>query len=50
MLPLDRIDVRVAMDEARGDDARVVEITPTGPSWNARSAALDDALRAFGGA
>ena len=50
VLPLDRVDVRIAIDDARGDDARVVEIVPTGPSWHARFAALDDALRAFGGA
>jgi tRNA threonylcarbamoyladenosine biosynthesis protein TsaE len=50
VLPRDRIDIRIAMDEARGDDARVVEIAPTGMSWQARRAALDDAMRPFGGA
>lgn len=49
VLPHDRIDVRIAMDEARGDDARVVEVLPTGPSWLERRGALDDALRPFGG-
>jgi tRNA threonylcarbamoyladenosine biosynthesis protein TsaE len=50
VLPRDRVDVRIAMDETRDSDARVVEITPAGGSWRARQAALDDALRAFGGA
>jgi tRNA threonylcarbamoyladenosine biosynthesis protein TsaE len=50
VLPRDRIDVRIAMDEARGDDARVVDIAPSGTSWRARWAGLDDALRPFGGA
>jgi tRNA threonylcarbamoyladenosine biosynthesis protein TsaE len=50
VLPRDRMDVRIAMDEARGDDARVVEVAATGSSWNARRAALEDALRPFGGA
>jgi tRNA threonylcarbamoyladenosine biosynthesis protein TsaE len=49
VLPLDRIDVRITMDEERGDDARVVEIVPTGSSWHGRFAALDEALRDFGG-
>jgi len=47
VLPRDRIDVRIAMDEARGDDARTVEIAAVGPAWRTRRAALDDALRAF---
>jgi hypothetical protein len=38
------------MDEARGDDARVVEIAAVGTSWYTRRAALDDALRVFGAA
>jgi tRNA threonylcarbamoyladenosine biosynthesis protein TsaE len=48
VLPRDRIDVRITMDEARGDDARVVEIAPTGMSWVARRAALAEALQPFG--
>jgi len=50
VLPRDRVDVRIEMDEARGDDARVLQIVPTGTSWNPRFAALEDALRPFGGA
>jgi len=50
VLPRDRIEVRIAMDEARGDDARVVEVGAVGTSWHARRVALEDALRAFGGA
>jgi tRNA threonylcarbamoyladenosine biosynthesis protein TsaE len=47
VLPRDRIDVCIAMDEPRGDDARTVEIVAVGPAWRTRRAALDDALRAF---
>jgi tRNA threonylcarbamoyladenosine biosynthesis protein TsaE len=50
VLPLDRIDVRIAMDEAQGDDARTVEIAAVGSSWHMRRGALDDALRVFGAA
>ncbi len=50
VLPRDRVDVRIAMDEGRGDDARVVEIAATGASWRERREALADSLRAFGSA
>jgi tRNA threonylcarbamoyladenosine biosynthesis protein TsaE len=54
VLPLDRIDVRIAMlDEPvpaagpdDGDDRRVVEIAASGPAWVARRAALGAALEA----
>jgi tRNA threonylcarbamoyladenosine biosynthesis protein TsaE len=49
VLPRDRIEVRIAMDEARGDDARVVEVGTIGSSWQHRSGSLEGALRAFGG-
>jgi tRNA threonylcarbamoyladenosine biosynthesis protein TsaE len=49
VLPRDRIDVRIAMDEASGDDARTVEVAATGTSWQVRRASLEDALRTFGG-
>ena len=47
MLPHERIDVRIAMDD---DDRRVVEIAATGPAWAPRRAALDAALAPFGAA
>jgi tRNA threonylcarbamoyladenosine biosynthesis protein TsaE len=51
VLPRDRIDVRLAMDDAiDDDDRRVVEIVASGPSWAARKADLDAALAAFGAA
>jgi tRNA threonylcarbamoyladenosine biosynthesis protein TsaE len=49
VLPRDRIEVCISMDEVRGDDARIVEIAPIGASWQIRRAGLEDALRAFGG-
>jgi tRNA threonylcarbamoyladenosine biosynthesis protein TsaE len=48
VLPHERIDVRIAMDE--DDDRRVVEIAATGPAWSPRRAALDAALAPFGAA
>ena len=48
VLPRDRIDVRITMDEAHGDDARVVEIAPVGASWLERRTALAEALRPNG--
>jgi tRNA threonylcarbamoyladenosine biosynthesis protein TsaE len=49
VLPRDRIDVRIAMDDDV-DDRRVLEIVASGPSWAARQPALDGALAGFGDA
>jgi tRNA threonylcarbamoyladenosine biosynthesis protein TsaE len=46
VLPLDRIDVSIAMDD--DDDRRVLEIVARGPAWALRRPALDAALVAFG--
>jgi tRNA threonylcarbamoyladenosine biosynthesis protein TsaE len=50
VLPLDRIDVRIAMLDADldPDDRRVVEVVARGPAWTARRAALTAALDAIG--
>jgi tRNA threonylcarbamoyladenosine biosynthesis protein TsaE len=54
VLPLDRIDVRIAMldrdlgPDLDADDRRVVEVVARGPAWTARRAALTAALDAIG--
>jgi tRNA threonylcarbamoyladenosine biosynthesis protein TsaE len=48
ILPRDRIDVRIAMDD--DDDRRVLDIVASGPAWTDRRAALDTALAGFGAA
>jgi len=50
VLPRDRVDVRIVMDEESGDDGRVLEITAAGTSWHARRPALAEALQPFGSA
>ncbi len=51
VLPLERVDVRIAMDDGDGDDdRRVLRILAVGPGWLARRAALDAALAGRGGA
>ncbi len=56
VLPRDRIDVRIRMDDVMDDatddvdDRRVVEIVANGPGWAPRRAPLDAALAALGGA
>jgi tRNA threonylcarbamoyladenosine biosynthesis protein TsaE len=47
ILPRDRIDVRIAMDDDN-DAARVLDIVASGPAWTERRAALDAALAGFG--
>ncbi len=47
VLPRERVDVRIAMDDgADDDDRRVLQIAASGPGWLARRAALDAALDA----
>ena len=50
VLPLDRIDVRIAMLDADlvPDDRRVVEVVARGPAWTERRAELTAALVAIG--
>jgi tRNA threonylcarbamoyladenosine biosynthesis protein TsaE len=51
VLPRDRVNVRIDMDETEDDDdRRVLAIAADGPSWDARRAQLDDALARFGAA
>jgi len=47
VLPRDRVDVRLAMDDD-ADDRRIVEVVTIGPSWSTRRAALDAALADLG--
>jgi len=53
VLPRDRIDVRLTLDDSLADDAddrRVLEVAASGPSWADRLPALTAALARFGGA
>lgn len=47
VLPRDRVDVRIALDDA-DDDRRVVEIVTSGPSWDVRGPDLAAALTGLG--
>ena len=47
VLPGDRVDVRLALDDT-DDDRRVIEIVTTGSSWESRRPALAAALGALG--
>ncbi len=49
VLPRDRVDVRLAMHDD-DDDQRVVEVVPSGGSWQPRLEALDAAFAALGAA
>ena len=49
VLPRDRIDVRLAMDDAADDGARVVEVVRRRVrAWAVRQGALDAALEGLG--
>jgi tRNA threonylcarbamoyladenosine biosynthesis protein TsaE len=51
VLPRERVNVRIELDETDGDDdRRRLAIAADGPSWDARRAQLDDALARFGAA
>ncbi|MCU1466619.1 MAG: TsaE protein required for threonylcarbamoyladenosine t(6)A37 formation in tRNA [Actinomycetia bacterium] len=51
VLPRDRVNVRIELDETDGDDdRRRLEIGAHGPSWDTRRAHLDAALARFGAA
>jgi tRNA threonylcarbamoyladenosine biosynthesis protein TsaE len=51
LLPTDRLEVRLTAfpPEEADDDARVIELRPNGPSWEARRAALAALTPAAGG-